>query len=83
MKAIRFNPNYKGKGRYMTDEEAVDKMTLMSWDQWSAEGVQAVRDTLGPMGEYEQRIFEAGWKLGYSYALEQNQEINRRLRASN
>jgi len=67
----------------MTNEEAVDQMTLVSWDHWAPEGLPAVAEELGPMGEYERRIFEAGWKLGYHFALEQNQEINRILRASN
>ena len=67
----------------MTDQQAADQMTIMSWEAWSPQGIKLVAETLGPMGEYERRIFEAGWKLGYQCCLEQNQQLNILLRERN
>ena len=51
------------------EEQLAAGWTNACWDQWSPHGIPVITQSLGPVGEYERRILEAGWKLGFAYCL--------------
>jgi len=67
--------------KHLTDEEALEFATGLALSCWEAfvecGGLKHIGDTLGPVGDYEARIFEAGWKLGFTQCLLQGKPFNK------
>jgi hypothetical protein len=64
----------------ISDEHALkiaSDFALECWERFvRVGGIERVAEDLGPMGEYEGRIFEAGWKLGFTQCLLQGRAFS-------
>ena len=64
--------------------EIASEFTLDCWKRFvEGGGLKTIGNTLGPVGDHEARIFEAGWKLGFMQCLMAGREFNKFLSQNN